>query len=102
MKGNFTLIRGSIYTQNLALNGSVADIAIKGAINMIKKTVNLNLRVLPHTTSSVPIIAAFVINPLVGVAAWGANKLFGKEVGKLTGTRYKVTGSWKNPVVKKL
>ncbi len=102
MKGNFALNRGSIYTQNLALEGSVADITIKGALNMIKKTVDFDLRVLPHATSSVPIIAAFVINPLVGVAAWGANKLLSKEVGKLTGTRYKVTGNWKNPVVKKL
>lgn len=102
MKGNLTLNRGSIVTQDLALNGSVADISIKGACNLLNKTVDLDLSVLPHTASSVPIIAAFAINPLVGAAAWGANKLLGKEVGKLTGTRYKVTGNWQSPVVQKL
>ncbi len=102
MKGHFLLKRGKIYTQDLLLDGSVADITIKGSFNLIKKTINLDLRVLPHAASSLPILAAVIINPLIGAAAWVASKLVSKEVGKLTGTQYKVTGSWSKPVVKKL
>ncbi len=101
LTGDFILNNGSVTTKNLLLIGAVADIAIKGAIDLLKQTLDLELAIAPHTTSSLPIVVA-IINPIAGAATWAANSLFGSKVDKVTGTLYSVTGDWKKPAVQKI
>lgn len=98
--GNFVLNNGIAKTNNLVLEGSVASIAITGAINIISQTYNLTIVVTPHLTSSLPVIATIAGGPVAGAATWAAGKLFNPLLNKITNDQYTVTGSWDNPLIK--
>lgn len=101
MQGDFLLNHGSISTKNLSLVGSTADIAIRGAFNIVNQTMNFELAVLPHVTASLPIVVG-VINPIAGAITWVAEKLFSNTVGKkMIVYKYTVTGGWKKPIIVK-
>ena len=102
MKGDFILSAGEITTHNLYFDGQLARIDVKGWMNVAKETLDMNLMITPYLTNSVPLVATIAGGPIVGAAAWVANKLFGKEVDKLKRYYYQVTGLWNKPVIKQL
>jgi uncharacterized protein YhdP len=102
ISGSFTVNNGIAKTNNLTLDGPVANINITGAMNLVSQTYNLNVMVTPHLTSSLPVIAAIAGGPVAGAAAWAAGKLFNPLLNKITDDNYTVTGPWKNPVIKQV
>ena len=102
MQGDFKLHNGVASTSNGYLKGPVAGIQMRGDIGFAKHTYNLNLIVAPHLTSSAPIIASIFGGPLAGLVTWVANQFIGPGVGKIFGSTYVVTGSWRHPKVAKL
>lgn len=95
--------QGIVQVNNTYFQGPVARLDFSGFINTIKKTLNLNLMVTPHVTSSLPIIAGVAtLNPLVGVATYVAEKLFSPAVNSVISRRYLVSGSFDKPVIKRL
>jgi len=102
VKGDLRLKNGLIVTNNLFFDGSVASILAKGSVNLIRKWLDLHIQVISHVTSSLPVVAAVAVNPIVGAAAWVAGKIFSKQVGKMTSYYYRVTGPWKKPIVQNL
>jgi len=102
ISGDFIINSGIAKTNNLSLEGPVANINIRGAMNLINQSYNLNVEVTPHLTSSIPAIAAIAGGPVAGAAAWAAGKLFNPILNKITSDNYTVTGPWKNPVIKQM
>lgn len=97
--GNFKLINGLMTTNNLKLEGDVADVNIIGNINLSAETYNLQVSVIPHLTSSLPIVATIAGGPIIGAATWAANQLINPMVEKITMDNYLVTGTWDKPVI---
>jgi uncharacterized protein (TIGR02099 family) len=102
MNGDFNFYKGKVSTQNLHIDGLVADINVKGSINLLAKSLNLQMIVIPNVTSSIPIIAGVAGGPIAGVAAFFIEKMIGKTVNKLTAYKYSVTGAWNKPKVVKV
>lgn len=102
VKGNLSLKKGHITTHNTYFDGSIAKIDVKGDIDIVKKILDLNLVIKPYITSSLPIVATLTGGPVAGGVAWVADKVFGKEISKLTTYHYNINGDWDNPVVKEI
>ena len=99
MEGTLNLKAGKISMKKLLFDGSVARIISSGSINLINKTLDLDLAITPYLTSSLPIVATIAGGPIAGVATWVASKLFSQAVAKITTYDYAVTGPWHKPNV---
>lgn len=101
LQGNFTLRNGNAITRDVTIEGPVASISITGRIGILNKDYDLVIKVVPHFTSSLPVIVGLAGGPVAGVVAWLANAVLGSTVQKIAETSYHITGSWSKPDVVK-
>ncbi len=101
-KGNFTLDKGIMKTQDSYLDGPVAYASMKGDLDIVGKMYDLNLHISPHITASLPVVATIAGGPIAGFAAWVASKIINQSMQKITGYSYKISGPWEQPVVQQL
>lgn len=101
IQGNFILRNSNAITRDVTIEGSVAKISIAGRIGMLNKDYDLIIKVVPHFTSSLPVIVGLAGGPVAGVVAWLANAVLGSTVQKIAETSYHITGSWSKPDVVK-
>lgn len=97
--GNFDLAKGSLYTKNTYVDGPVSYVSMKGRLNVLKKDYDLRLKVVPHITASLPVVATIAGGPLAGIAAWVASKIINQSIHKVSSYTYEIKGPWQNPVV---
>lgn len=102
LKGELKIKDGSIFTTNTNLTGPVADIFITGRIGVVVQDYDLDLIVIPHLTSSVPIIATITGGPIVGLVTFLGDKLLKTGVQQVMSYGYYVHGSRDKPIVEKL
>lgn len=100
-QGNFRLRNGNAITHDVIIEGPVASISIAGRIGMLNKDYDLVIKVVPHFTSSLPVIVGLAGGPVAGVVTWLANAVLGSTVQKIAETSYHITGSWSKPDVVK-
>ena len=101
-QGNFIVNKGIMGTQDSYLDGPVAYASMKGDLDLVKHTYDLNLKISPHITASLPVVATIAGGPVAGVAAWVANKIINQSMQKISGYSYKISGPWNEPVVQQL
>lgn len=101
-KGNFTINKGIMSTQDSYIDGPVAFASMKGNLDLVRRLYDLNLNISPHITASLPIVATIAGGPLAGLAAWVANKIINQSMQKITAYSYKISGPWNQPVVQQL
>jgi len=101
-KGNFEVKKGTMSTQDSYLDGPVAYASMKGSLDLVKHLYDLNLKISPHITASLPLVATIAGGPVVGVAAWMANKIINQGMQKISAYSYKISGPWNEPVVQQL
>jgi len=95
--GSFTLIDQDAYTNNLTIEGPSARIEISGRIGLAAHDYDQIVTVVPQVSSGIPVAGALAGGPAVGAALLLADRLFGKEIEKLSRYQYSVTGSWESP-----
>lgn len=100
-QGDFILRNANAITRDVTIEGPVALISIVGRIGMLNKDYDLLIKVVPHFTSSLPVIVGLAGGPVAGVVAWLANAVLGSTVQKIAETSYHITGSWSKPDVVK-
>lgn len=98
-KGSLTLSNGIMSTQDGYINGPVAHASIKGQLDIIKQLCDIKLRVSPHITASLPIVATIAGGPVAGIAAWAASKIINQGMQKISGYTYRISGPWQQPDV---
>ena len=102
VEGDYALANGIAHTNSFKLGGPAAQIDIEGEIDLKRRTYDQKVKVVPNLTGSLPVLAigvGVVATPIAGAAAFIAEKLLRKPVGKLTQVTYGVTGPWDNPTV---
>ncbi|HEY0905607.1 MAG TPA: AsmA-like C-terminal region-containing protein, partial [Methylophilus sp.] len=87
---------GILRSDDLFMTGPAAEARIKGETNLKTETQRLNVRVVPHISDSVS-LAALAGGPIVGVAAFVAQKLLKDPLNKISASEYMITGTWDNP-----
>lgn len=101
-KGKFTLKEGKLTTGNSDIDGPVAYAAIGGTLNLIKQTYDVKLRIVPHVTASLPVVATIAGGPIAGAVTWVVSKIITQEMQRVTGYTYKIDGPWNDPQVQQL
>lgn len=98
-KGNFELKEGVMSTNNSSIDGPVAHASMRGQLDVVKQLYDLDLRVSPHITASLPVVATIAGGPIAGIATWVASKLINRGMEKVSSYTYKISGPWFDPVV---
>ena len=107
ISGDFTIENGNAYTNNLAMKGPSADIAVTGRTGLSDKDYDQLVTVTPQISDSLPVASA-LFGPIglgVGAVLFLAGEMFESipnPIDKLLSYQYSITGSWDNPVIEKL
>lgn len=102
LRGDFTIDRGDIYTCNLGLEGSVADMGIVGRTGLDTEDYDQLAVVRPHVSNLFAIGGAVVAGPAAGAAMLLFSQIFRKPLSQLGESYYRVTGNWDDPEVRQL
>jgi uncharacterized protein (TIGR02099 family) len=98
MQGSVQLEQGIAYTKDTKMDGVPADLTIQGYANLNTYDINYDLAVAPQVTSSLPVIVAWMVNPVTGLAALALDKVI-HSARVISEIKFKVTGTMDKPVV---
>ena len=102
LDGDFRIESGGIFTTNLLVKGPSAELLAVGTTDIMNETYDMQVIASPEFGETLPAIA-LLGGPITAAATFAAEKLakaFGKDINDLIKIRYKVSGSWDNPVIK--
>jgi uncharacterized protein YhdP len=102
IEGDFILKDGNATTQNLVMDGPAARIEAQGRIGLGARDYDQIVTVNPNVTSSLPVAGAVVGGLGVGAAMLLAQQILEPEIDKATRVKYRVSGPWDNPEVKRI
>ncbi len=100
IKGDFKIKDGDAQTKNLYLEGPAARILMKGRIGLVQRDYDQEVIVIPHLTDSIPILGWLAFTPQVAAVIAITQRALKNQLDKLGASRYTITGSWDNPVIK--
>jgi len=81
------------------MNLDQARVAMSGQINIPKQTQDLRVTIFPTIDATAGSLAAFAINPIVGLGALIGQYLISHQINRNLQSDYLVQGSWENPEV---
>lgn len=89
--GNFDLALGKLKTNNLTVDAVPAIIRLTGDTDLVKHSVNYNVKVIPKSADAIPIAGTILgkVGTLIGETLTGKN-----PEGFFLGTEYAVKGEW--------
>lgn len=102
MKGHFTIKDGNAFTDDFFIDGDSARIDVVGRTGLVQRDYDQLVTLTPNLSSSLPIAGAIAGGPVIGAAVLVAERLFGKQFDSMSKIRYSVSGSWADPVYRKL
>jgi uncharacterized protein (TIGR02099 family) len=102
MKGRFLIKEGDAVTNDFTIKGTSATIEVAGRTGLVARDYDQLVTVTPQVSSTLPIAGAIAGGPVVGAAVFLADKLVGDKFNRITRVRYRVTGSWDDPVYEQL
>jgi len=96
----FTITNGVANTKQFTMELDQARVAMNGQINIPNETQDLRVTVFPTLDATAgSIVAAFVVNPIVGLSALVGQYLITNQINRSMQSDYLIQGSWINPEV---
>lgn len=102
IEGDFTVQDGDAYTQNLVMKGPAASIHLVGRTGLAKHDFDEALIVDASVGSTLPVVGALAGGVGVGAVVFLLTEIFKKPITQAGEVRYRLTGSWDNPVLTKV
>ncbi|MFT4174146.1 MAG: YhdP family protein [Rhodocyclaceae bacterium] len=105
LQGNTAIRNGVMRTEDLHMRGPAARVNLSGSTDIAHETHDLKVVVQPTLSETVAVGAAAVtgiINPVVGVAAYVAQKVLRDPVEKIFSFEYAISGPWADPKVERI
>ena len=96
---NFEISQGIAQTQQFNMVLDQARVAMIGQINIPQETQDLRITIFPTIDATAGSLAAFAINPIIGLGALLGQYLITNQINRTMQTDYLVQGSWTNPEV---
>jgi len=94
------ITNGVFKNEDYYLDGSAGKVSGSGLIDLLNLNVNYRFSYSPAVTSSLPVLAAFAINPLTGAAVLMLTEILEPVVDAIIRVDFSVKGSLKDPQVK--
>lgn len=92
---------GILSSQDFLMSGSVAQVTMKGDVNLNQETQKLRVRVMPSLTDGMTLLS-FLGGPVTGVTSYIIQKILRNPVEQMIPFEYNITGGWSNPKVEKV
>jgi uncharacterized protein YhdP len=89
--------KGILRSNDFFMTGPAAEAKISGETNLKTETQNLRVKVRPHISDSLS-LAALAGGPIVGAAAFVAQKILKDPFNKIVQSEYIITGTWDKPI----
>jgi uncharacterized protein (TIGR02099 family) len=102
ISGDFTVIDGDAYTDNLKMAGPGAEIGVIGRTGLRDRDYQQQAVVTAEPGNVLPTVGALVAGPTVGAAWWLFMRIFRKPLQGIGRASYCVTGTWDDPQVERL
>jgi len=96
---NFEIAQGVAQTKQFTMILDQARVAMTGQINFPKETQDLRITIFPTIDATAGSLAAFAINPIIGLGAVLGQYLVTNQINRTMQTDYLIQGSWENPEV---
>lgn len=103
--GRVDLEDGNAYTNLLKIDSAVGLIKISGRTGLVARDYDQRIVVLPELSTSLPLIGFLSGGPVAGAAIaliQGVMRNLGQDVEKASQVEYTVTGSWDDPLIKRV
>lgn len=102
MEMDLSILTSRVEVKDFEMVGPMAQVNSLGILDFASNNINAEVSVTPHVGFAVALAAGVAtLNPLIGVAVYGAEVLSGSAQNKLLAQHYNVIGNMKKPVVKK-
>lgn len=102
IRGDFDLRGGDAYTDNVLVKGPAAEIGIIGRVGLKNRDYDQTAVVTGSVGNSLPLGATVIGGPVAGAVALLFTQVFKQPLRGLARGYYRITGSWENPIVKKV
>ena len=99
ISSNFDINNGIAQTQQFNMNLDQANVVMSGQINIPKQTQDLRITIFPTIDATAGSLAAFAINPIVGLGALVGQYLLTSQINRSLQSDYLIQGSWDDPEV---
>jgi uncharacterized protein (TIGR02099 family) len=99
INGAFDINNGIAQTTQFSMDLDQARVAMNGQINIGKQTQDLRITIFPTIDATAGSLAAFAINPIIGLSALVGQYLITSQINRNFQSDYLVQGSWKSPEV---
>ncbi len=100
IQSSFSIQSGIAHANEFTMELDQARVAITGDINIPKENQDLRVTVFPTIDAAAgSVVAAFMINPIVGLSALVGQYLITNQINRAMQTDYLVQGSWTEPEI---
>jgi len=100
VRGTVQLANGVAHAPLVQLNGAIGVLDISGESNLVSKTYNQRITVLPRVSAALPVIGAISGGATAGLGvlfAGGFLKAIGVDFDRIGLREYTLTGNWEEP-----
>ena len=98
MQGDISLHQGVAQTSNSTIDGVAGNLSMQGYADLVNRKLDYQMTLVPKVTSSLPVIIAWMVNPVSGLAALALDEMF-TSAEVISRVNFTVTGSFDEPVV---
>ncbi|EXJ16345.1 hypothetical protein D779_0279 [Imhoffiella purpurea] len=102
MQGRISLGGGKARFEDFVIDGPAGKIMVAGESDLATQTFDQRVTVEPKLGSSVALASAVAGGPVVGAAVYLVDQVAGNPIDRLGRYRYRVTGPWNAPELKRL
>ncbi|RFU45875.1 YhdP family protein [Paraburkholderia sp. DHOC27] len=89
-------------TDNFKMVTAPARAEMKGSLDLAQRTEDLHLHIVPTVSAGAGVVAAAVINPLIGLAALAADFALSQSISHAFAIDYAITGPWAKPHIERV
>jgi uncharacterized protein (TIGR02099 family) len=100
--GDFRLVDGGAYTDNLLLRGPATEIGIAGRTGLGDRSYDQTAIVTGQLGASLGVAGALAAGPAIGAAIFLISQIFKEPLSGAVRAYYRITGPWDSPNVRKI
>jgi uncharacterized protein (TIGR02099 family) len=97
--GSMQIKKGDAFTEDMVIEGPSARIEIAGRSGLSTHDYDQVITVTPSISAGIPLVGLLAAGPVVGAVLLAVQTLVGDGVDESAQSKYKLTGSWDEPVV---
>lgn len=102
LTGDFLVTDGNAYTTNVQLRGPSVSALLVGRTGIVAEDYDQLVIVNPDVSASLPVAGYLAAGPSVGAALLLLSQLLKAPLSDITQMKYRVTGTWDDPVIERI